>query len=282
LFPGPVGVSQTLTHADIRFACGFFILHLKFPMAAPEPDQDPETFSFSMKFGGEELSVSGQLPPHGAPATAMVPLFLGIGEALLAGSLRESGREGLVPSCGAGCGACCRQLVPISRTEAGYLRREILADLEGGHRRRVEQRIAVARERLESAGMLEELAALPEATDAAKRQALGLRYFLMGIACPFLENESCSIHPQRPLACREYLVTSPADHCASPGEGGVMPLNPRVKPSHALIRADAAATGEAGWMPMISALTATAPPAVRSIAVPRLELEGFLRLLGPA
>jgi hypothetical protein len=35
-----------------------------------------------------------------------------------------------------------------------------------------------------------------------------VRYFLQGVACPFLEAESCGIHPDRPLACREYLVTS--------------------------------------------------------------------------
>jgi Fe-S-cluster containining protein len=48
--------------------------------------------------------------------------------------------------------------------------------------------------------------------------ALGLDYFRLGIACPFLEDESCSIHPYRPSACREYLVTSPAENCARVGE----------------------------------------------------------------
>jgi Fe-S-cluster containining protein len=39
------------------------------------------------------------------------------------------------------------------------------------------------------------------------------RYFALGIPCPFLEDESCSIHPQRPLICREYLVTSDPALC---------------------------------------------------------------------
>ena len=39
--------------------------------------------------------------------------------------------------------------------------------------------------------------------------SIGMDYFRLGIACPFLEDESCSIHPDRPIACREYLVTSP-------------------------------------------------------------------------
>ena len=42
--------------------------------------------------------------------------------------------------------------------------------------------------------------------------------------CPFLEDESCSIHPERPLVCREYLVTSPAELCAGPKQEGVTPV----------------------------------------------------------
>lgn len=34
---------------------------------------------------------------------------------------------------------------------------------------------------------------------------------------PFLEDDACSIHPHRPSVCREYLVTSPAEHCAELG-----------------------------------------------------------------
>ena len=44
------------------------------------------------------------------------------------------------------------------------------------------------------------------------------------IPCPFLEDESCSIHPERPLVCREYLVTSPAELCAGATQEGVTPV----------------------------------------------------------
>jgi Fe-S-cluster containining protein len=40
-------------------------------------------------------------------------------------------------------------------------------------------------------------------------------YFALGIACPFLEDEACSIHPDRPSICREYMVTTPAERCNS-------------------------------------------------------------------
>lgn len=48
-----------------------------------------------------------------------------------------------------------------------------------------------------------------------KLRRIGIRYFELGMDCPFLENQSCSIHPYRPTVCREFLVTSPAEACAT-------------------------------------------------------------------
>jgi Fe-S-cluster containining protein len=63
--------------------------------------------------------------------------------------------------------------------------------------------------------MLEELLGRDQwPTD--RGQSVMLRYFAQGIPCPFLEEESCSIHADRPTACREYLVTSPAENCSRP------------------------------------------------------------------
>jgi hypothetical protein len=60
--------------------------------------------------------------------------------------------------------------------------------------------------------LLEKIRSLPD----SQFDELGHLYFEPAIACPFLEDESCSIHPDRPLACREYLVSSPASACAHP------------------------------------------------------------------
>jgi len=61
---------------------------------------------------------------------------------------------------------------------------------------------------------------------------LSLAYFALRIPCPFLEDESCSIHAERPLVCREYLVTSPPELCAGPAQEGVTPVAvPKVSPA---------------------------------------------------
>jgi Fe-S-cluster containining protein len=69
---------------------------------------------------------------------------------------------------------------------------------------------------------------------AAKAMEVVLDYFREGIPCPFLEDESCSIHPSRPLSCREYLVTTPAENCASPTAETIRRVEMMAQPSKAL------------------------------------------------
>jgi Fe-S-cluster containining protein len=143
-----------------------------------------------------------------------LPVFQAITNAVVAEAERQTEAEGRPISCRAGCGACCRQLVPITEVEARALRDRI-DGLPEPRKSEVLRRFAEARDRLEAAGLLE-LLLHPERTTVEQRRALGLDYFRLGLPCPFLEDESCSIHRERPLACREYLVTSPSEHCADP------------------------------------------------------------------
>lgn len=157
-------------------------------------------------------------------------------------------------SCCAGCGACCKQMVPISLSEAEFLATEVLPQLSPEHRQRVEERIREAERTLAEVGMIARLEELAKDADPEERQKVGICYMLLRISCPFLEEDSCSIHPVRPLACREYLVTSDPAHCVNPMEGGVKQVPMPHKGSNALIRMDAVTTSTPGWMPMILAL----------------------------
>src|SRR5262249_59780961 len=56
----------------------------------------------------------------------------------------------------------------------------------------------------------------PETITEDERRAAGVRYFLQAIPCPFLEEEACSIYAERPLSCRDYVVTSPPENCSLP------------------------------------------------------------------
>ena len=159
------------------------------------------------------------------------------------GKLIEAAAGDRQVSCQAGCGACCRQIVPISETEARYLA-DLVAALPDERRRRVIARFGEVLRALAESGMLARLG-----SEQADWHQLGLDYFRLGIACPFLENERCSIHPHRPASCREYLVTSPAANCASPTADNIAMVELPAKMSRVLNRfSDGRGDAPARWM----------------------------------
>lgn len=105
-------------------------------------------------------------------------------------------------SCAKGCAACCREVIPLSPPEV-LLLAETHAGLPWERRAESEERRARNLAALQAAG----LADAPLLDRAAE-------VFALRLGCPYLENESCGIHPDRPLACREHLAMSPAEWCA--------------------------------------------------------------------
>jgi Fe-S-cluster containining protein len=105
-------------------------------------------------------------------------------------------------------------------------------------------RFVRAVETLERDGMYERIAAVQSTTHSTEEsRKAAQQYFDLHIDCPFLEDELCSIYPQRPSRCREYLVTSPSQHCANPFEHKISRLPVSVRLSEAFSRAWAALTG---------------------------------------
>lgn len=150
------------------------------------------------------------VPDAAIPAAEVVPALQGLVNAVV-----EAAEMGKAISCRKGCGACCRQLVPLSRTEGERLLQVVQA-------MPVEQQ-EVVKARFAAAEATIERGDLRERRGRSDRE-LSMAYFALGVPCPFLEDESCSIHPERPLVCREYLVTSPAELCAGPDQEGVTPV----------------------------------------------------------
>jgi Fe-S-cluster containining protein len=150
------------------------------------------------------------VPDAAIPAAEVVPALQGLVNAVV-----EAAEMGKAISCRKGCGACCRQLVPVSRTEGERLLQVVQA-------MPVEQQ-EVVKARFAAAEATIERGDLRERRGRSNRE-LSTAYFALGVPCPFLEDESCSIHPERPLVCREYLVTSPAELCAGPDQEGVTPV----------------------------------------------------------
>jgi Fe-S-cluster containining protein len=159
-----------------------------------------------------EIQTRVTVPAGPTRAADMLPLFQSLSDAVVGAAVHVVEEQGAAISCKKGCGACCRMVVPISQVEARHIRR-VVEELPEPRRSEIRARFAAARRRLEEAGLLEKLQQTEKWTEDDYTAIAGA-YFRLGIACPFLEDESCSIHPERPITCREYLVTSPAELCA--------------------------------------------------------------------
>jgi Fe-S-cluster containining protein len=113
-------------------------------------------------------------------------------------------------SCAKGCAACCRQIVPLSPPEA-WMIADVVRAMPPERRTAVLKRFEDVLATLSTSPLADR--SLRETDDQETVGALAADFFDLQLACPFLEDESCSIHPQRPSACRELLVTTPAENC---------------------------------------------------------------------
>jgi Fe-S-cluster containining protein len=219
--------------------------------AADYPGASPITGTITLEIGNESVPALLTASLTAAPYAAQLPIFYAITEALTERGIAREAEAGRQVSCRAGCGACCRQAVPLAAVEARAVA-ALVAALPAPRRAAITARFAMARARLAAAGLTTKASDIA-ALDRADRDAYGRRYFRLGIACPFLDDESCSIHPDRPLACREYLVTSPAAACADPSDATIRPVPLAGRPSAAVAARGKAVEG-AGTVLLVDAL----------------------------
>lgn len=163
---------------------------------------------------GGTVRVEMAVPMGEVPMERLLPALRTTADAFVAYGAEMSAAAGKPVSCAKGCGACCRQLVPLAHAEARAIA-ALVEELPEPRRSVVKARFEEAVRRVEAAGLLPAIEGRTGRM-AAEAADLGLSYLRLGIVCPFLEDESCSIYEERPIACREYLVTSPPARCAAP------------------------------------------------------------------
>lgn len=168
---------------------------------------------------GRSVAIDMSVPPGEVTIGQLLPALWQAGETLIAVGIKAVKEQGKAVSCRKGCGHCCRQPVPIAPAEARALSR--LVDKMPAERREViRHRFAAAIREFEAAGIAEELR-MRGFWEKGHGREVGLRYLGLRIDCPFLQDEACTIYANRPLACREYMVTTPADNCEDPSANTV-------------------------------------------------------------
>jgi len=197
-------------------------------VAAPVP------FSLDLTTPHGRLRATVPLPERPLRLSEVVPLALQIGGQVVAQTVRRAADEGRPVTCGPACGACCRQLAAISIPEA-FAVMAALRHTAPDHRRRIEERFAGAAAVLQQhPGLLDRVHA--PGADAAAANATARDYFALQLPCPFLEDESCSIHRDRPSICREVNVVSPPALCRDPFANAVQSIRSPVHLSEILAR----------------------------------------------
>jgi Fe-S-cluster containining protein len=221
-----------------------------------DEDPSPQTINVNVELAGPEwrLQTTMSVPAEPIVVKEMLPLFFSFADAVMSTAANGVEQTGEKISCKKGCGACCRQLVPISETEAHWIA-ELVDRLPIQKQNEIRDRFAEARRRLAETGLLEKLFQR-ESWAEGEGWSIAMSYFRLGIPCPFLENEACSIHPDRPVKCREYLVTSPAEHCRAPTAQTIRPVELPFQMWTALARLENTSPSKEKirWVPLILAL----------------------------
>lgn len=213
--------------------------------------QETVSVDFAVGIGDGQFTATAVVPAGKTNLTQILPVLQSLDDSFIAGVASQLAEAGHTISCKAGCGACCRQMVPISIFEAEALsawirtlpesRQQVLAD-----------RFHQALLKLAAAGLIDRMVNEDWLAETESARQLALDYLYQRVPCPFLEDESCSIHPIRPLICREYLVTSPPEHCFDPATLQTAPVHLPFHFSRVLNRIGAELEGDArGWIPLL-------------------------------
>ncbi|MGI8787991.1 MAG: YkgJ family cysteine cluster protein [Pyrinomonadaceae bacterium] len=192
-------------------------------------NEDLVTGNVTLLLDGEPIDLQMTVPAKAVKAQRMLPVFQQMTNSFaeMAETAVENAGEKI--SCQKGCGACCRQAVPLAEIEA-YQIAELVENLPEPRRSEIKLRFEKALQHFYEIGWFERLDGCGGATNE-EREKVVMEYFYEQIACPFLEDESCSIHETRPLVCREYLVTSPAENCQKPSADVIRRIKFPIKAS---------------------------------------------------
>lgn len=185
-----------------------------------------ERFDIALNTPAGRLTTALDVPTGFVPITAIVPVTRRLGEEAMQLEEHRAKEQGLSISCRMGCAACCRMMVPLSPPEAFSLR-DYVEQLPTDRRAHIMQRLSEAKIALQQQGLLEQVEEIAKSSTPLSDEQLepiNRAYYALRMPCPFLENELCSIYEARPAACRELLVTSPAELCENIAENPVRPL----------------------------------------------------------
>ena len=219
------------------------------------PARKAPPLRFSLTVNGQPLEVEAEPPPERARLDELLPALQALENAVVGRSVAAVEAAGERISCARGCAACCkRQPVPVTPPEAHALAR-LVDRLPEPRRSAIRAAFARAVEALKAAGLYEVY--VRRDPDITREEALAVvrRYMALGLHCPFLVDDACGIYEERPIVCRQYLVTSPPENCQDPLANPIRRVPVPIALATALLETTEALTGSPQYtVPLVLAL----------------------------
>lgn len=250
----------------------------------PTATDSTVTANIELTIRSRTIRLQVSVPAGPTAPSVVLPLAHALTDTAADIAAQEAAATGRPVTCGPGCAACCRQNVPLAEPEARRVA-ELVAAMPEPRREAVRRRFDEALRRLDGAGLLAPLRRGVAWADG-EPQPHAHEYLALGLPCPLLDAEMCSIYEDRPLACRAYVVTSAPRRCAHP-TGGVEVLDlPVPSGFRGMARTAAGLPGGAPvpWVPMALALewAADHPDPDSVVPGPDLLRTAFAHLTGVA
>ncbi len=154
-------------------------------------------------------SIHLKIPTQKVKFTAIIPPLFELFDKII--DLELSGKT---ITCSKGCGTCCNQLIPLSIPEAFYIF-DLINSFPPKRQKVVKKRFHSTLNTIMNAGLYDGLYNPRENVNIDKD------YFKLGLACPFLEMNQCTIYEYRPFVCRDFHVVSPKNLCKDPYENQI-------------------------------------------------------------
>jgi len=190
--------------------------------------------SIQLKQGETLIQLETEVPAWPADLQGLLPIFRSLTDKLVTIAIDAAATENKAISCKTGCTACCYMAVPVSEPEA-YRLRDVVDAMPEPQRSAVQARFAAAMDVFRNSGLIQDMFQRPRTEEDIPKFMAGLHaYFAKWHPCPFLENDRCSIYEERPLICREFMVSSPPENCSNIQGEGVERLVVPSRPSRAL------------------------------------------------
>ncbi|HAL45256.1 MAG: hypothetical protein A2Y12_11195 [Planctomycetes bacterium GWF2_42_9] len=171
-----------------------------------------QVISFSIQAAGKDIPFAINIMNDEATLSDIVQPARKLSNEVVLAHQEQIELKGQKVPCKKGCCSCCSSLIPMSVPEVFRLLEDFLEMPNEKSNSLLRNCIQSAQQILNKTRQNECLKNFAE-KGKDKTNQISDWYGELGIVCPFLTDGICSIYEERPLACREHIVSDTSTSC---------------------------------------------------------------------